>query len=183
MLNVSVTSNAAAIMAEIDGLTKGQQRVAIMRALNRAGDGVKTDASREIRQIYRVKKATVDKSFGISRASAERLQVVVNVSGRPLSLAGFDPKQTRKGVSVNVKGQRKLIPHAFIRTLRTKKGDEYDVVFIRTSAGRFPIKALKTVDVPGLFGKEQILSIVNRATFERFDVELERQLKYLLSKK
>lgn len=180
MLSLSVASNASAIMAELDDLTSGKQRVAIMRALNRAGDGVRTDASREIRRVYRVKKSTVDKAFSVGRASAERLQVVVTITGRPLSLAGFDPKQTRKGVTVNIKGQRKLIPHAFIRTLRTKKGEEYDVVFIRTGDGRFPVKALKTVDVPGAFTREDVLAVVNSATFERFDTELDRQMKYLL---
>lgn len=181
MLGISVQSNAKSIIAEIDALTAGGARTAIMRALNRAGDGVRTDVSREIRAGWKVKKATVDKAFNVQRATTASLRVVVHVSGRPLSLAGFAARQTKKGVTVNVKGQRKLIAHAFIRTLRTLKGDEYEVVFIRErGAARLPIKALKTVDVPGLFSTRDIQRIVDGATSQRFEVELVRQISHIL---
>lgn len=183
MLGISVKSNAGAIVAEIDGLTHGEQRLAMSRALNRAAEGVRTDASSKIRETYKVKKATVDKAFGVSKSSPDRLQAVVSVNGRPLSLAGFGARQTKKGVTVNVKGTRKLIPHAFIRTLTTSKGDEYEVVFLRQGKSRYPIKALKTVDVPGIFNKADLQKAIDAGAFERFETTLTQQLGYLLSKR
>lgn len=180
MLGISVRSNAKSIIAEIDGLTHGEQRRAIARALNRAAEGVRTDASREIRGTYRVKKATVDKAFSTQRATAESLVAIVTVRGRPLSLAGFGARQTRKGVTVNVKGTRKLIPGAFIQRLKDARGDEYEVVFKREGRARYPIKALKTIDVPGVFSRDEIQRIVDAAARGRFEVELPRQIAYLL---
>lgn len=180
MIGLSVKSNARSIIAEIDGLTAGGARTAMMRALNRAAGGVRTDASREIRKTYKVKKATVDKSFSVQTATSQSLRAVVHVSGRPLSLAGFAARQTKKGVTVNVKGQRKLIRHAFIRTLKTQRGEEFDVVFIREGKSRLPIKALKTVNVTGLFTIEEIQRVIDASTTQRFEVELVRNIKFLL---
>jgi hypothetical protein len=180
MLGIDVRSNAKAIIAEIDGLLYGGQRRAIARALNRAADGVQTDASREIRGIYKLKKATVDKAFSVKRATPDNHVAVVTVRGRPLSLAGFGARQTKKGVTVNVKGTRKLIPGAFIQRLKDARGDEYEVVFIRQGASRYPIKALKTIDVPGVFSRDEILQAVDAAAFRRFEIELPRQIAYLL---
>jgi hypothetical protein len=180
MLGIDVRSNAKAVIAEIDGLLYGGQRRAIARALNRAADGVHTDAALEIRAIYKVKKATVDKAFTTQRATPDSHVAIVTVRGRPLSLAGFDARQTRKGVTVNVKGTRKLIPGAFIRQLKDARGDEYKVVFIRQGKARYPLKALKTIDVPGIFSTAAVLRAVNAAAFQRFEVELPRQIAYLL---
>lgn len=180
MLGIDVRSNTKAHIAEIDGLLRGGQRRAIARALNRAGDGVHTDASTEIRKVYKVKKQTVDKAFSLQRATPDSLIAIVTVRGRPLSLAGFGARQTRRGVTVNVKGARKLIPGAFIQRLKDARGDEYEVVFTRVGAARYPIKALKTIDVPGVFSREDILRAVDAAAFRRFEVELPRQLAYYL---
>jgi hypothetical protein len=186
VLGISVRSNAKAVIAEINGLTYGGTRLATSRALNRAIGGVETDASREIRKTYRLKKATVDKSFSERRATPGALVAILVVSGRPLSLASFSPTQvkaTRRsggGVFVNIKGTRKLVPGAFIQTLSTKKGDEYQVVFKRVGKARYPIKALKTVDIPGVFSKDEIQAVIDAAAEERFETELHRQIAYLL---
>lgn len=188
MLGISVRSNTREIVAEIDGLTRGEQRKAISRALNRAADGVVTDASSEIRKTYRIKKATVDAAFSRKSATPDSLSVLIAAKGRPLSLAGFSARQTKKGVTVNVKGVRKLVfskggNASFIQRLKTKKGDEYEVVFARVGKTRYPIQALKTVDVPGLFTKDDVQAVVNAKAFERFEVELRRQLAYILKLK
>lgn len=179
-LNVSQT--ARGFIASVDALKSGQMNRAIAMALNRTADGVRVDSSREIRKRYRIKVATVNKTFSFQRATADRLVAVVQVRGRPLSLGGFDPRQTRRGVTVNVKGSRKLIAHAFLRILKTDRGDSYSVVFIRKGRSRYPIQALKTVDVPGLFVLEDINQSVRGQAFDRFESEARFAVRAILSR-
>ncbi len=172
MNGLSVRQSANEFLASIDAFTRRDMNRAASMALNRTVNGMRVDASREIRARYKVKVATVNKAFSFQRATPDSLTAVVRVRGRPLSLAGFGARQTKAGVSVNVKGTRKLIRHAFIRTLRTNKGDEYDVVFVRQGKARYPIQALKTIDIPGLFILKDINDTVKRLGRARFEDEL-----------
>lgn len=172
MQGLSVKQSANEFLASIDSFTTRQMNQAASMALNRTMDGMRVDASREIRARYKVKVATVNKAFSFQRSTASSLTGVIRVRGRPLSLAGFDPRQTKAGVTVNVKGTRKLIRHAFIRTLSTNKGDEYDVVFIRQGSARYPITALKTIDIPGLFMLKDLNDTVKKLGRDRFENEL-----------
>lgn len=172
MNGISVQQSAREFLVTVDDFKGRGMRRAISIALNRAADGVRVDASREIRARYRIKVATVNKAFSLQRATPERLTAMVRVRGRPLSLGGFSPSQVRKGVTVNVKGARKLIPHAFVRTLRTQEDDTYEVVFVRVGKTRYPLKALKSVDIPGLFVLEEINAKVRSLVQERFVDEL-----------
>jgi hypothetical protein len=183
VLGISVRSNAQEVIAEIDGITGGGQRKAIARALNSAGDTARIEASRAIRAAYKLKVATINGAFSFQRASTDNLAVTVQVRGYPLSLAGFSARQTKRGVTVDIKGTRKLIPGAFIQRLKTNKGDEYEVVFIRQGRARYPIKALKTVDVPGLFAKDDVQVVVDDAAYREFAVELQRQIALMLKLK
>lgn len=180
MNGVNVAPTAREFIAGVEDFQKRSMRRAIAMALNKTGDGARVDASREIRARYKVKVAAVNKAFSIQKATADNPTCWVRVRGRPMSLAGFSARQTRRGVTVNVKGVRKFIPHAFIRTLTTKRGDEYEVVFIREGKARLPVKALKTVDMPGLFSLKEINQIVRSLAHDRFDKELRAAMRAVL---
>ncbi len=169
---------ARQFLAAVSGLSEKLKTRAAVYALNRAMAGVKTDASRQVRAVYKVKKATVDKAFTGQRATPSSPVAVVRVRGRPLSLANFSPRVNKRagGVSVNVKGARKVIRGAFLRTMVGGGDGTYQVVFIREGKGRYPIKALKTVDVPGLFLLKDIQAAVTRGARERFEKEFRRLL-------
>lgn len=182
---VSVQQTARQFLASAEGLRGALKTRALVHSLNRAMQGVKTDASREIRATYRIKKSTVDRAFSEQRATPASLTAIVRVRGRPLSLAHFSPRVNKRagGVSVNVKGTRKVIRGAFLRTFVARAGDEsggygYNVVFIREGKARYPIKALKTVDVPGLFVMRDIHAAVRRGVQERFEKEFSRLLRH-----
>lgn len=183
MIGVSVQQTAEQFLASAEGLRGALRTRALVQALNRAAGGVKTDASSEIRKTYRVKKATVDKAFRTQVATPSSLTAIVRVRGRPLSLAGFKPRTNKRGrgVSVNVKGTRKVIRGAFLRTLKTKDEEDYEIVFVRKGKARYPLKALKTVDVPGLFIMRDINAAVTRGVQGRFEKEFRRLLLYYAS--
>lgn len=183
MIGVSVQQTADEFLASAERLRGTLKTRALVQSLNRAAGGVKTDASSEIRKTYRVKKATVDKAFRTQVATPSSLTAIVRVRGRPLSLAGFDPRTNKRarGVSVNVKGTRKVIRGSFLRTLKSKDDEGYQVVFIREGKSRYPLKALKTVDVPGLFIMRDINAAVTRGVRDRFEKEFRRLLRYYAS--
>jgi hypothetical protein len=182
MSGINVRQTAREFLATVDDLKSREMPRAISMALNRAADGVRVDASREIRTRYKIKVATVNKAFSIQRATPSRLVSMIRVRGRPLSLGGFSARQVRKGVTVNVKGTRKLITHAFVRTLRTNDDDTYEVVFMRVGKTRYPLKALKTVDIPGLFVLEDINAKVRALAFDRFETELRSAVRAITAR-
>lgn len=182
LFNVRVTSNANAVIADIraSGLTTDAQNRAAARALNLAATRARTAAARQITARYKMKYGTVLDIIKIEHASADRLIVALTVSGRPLSVASFDARQMRDGVSVNIRGTRKTIKGAFIRKLQSGSGDDYQVVFMRVGAARYPLKAIKTVDVPGVFSREEAQALVDATAIDVFESEFLRQLELLM---
>lgn len=105
------------MLGEIKGLP---ERVAV-RALNKTLTGVKTDASAEIRAVITAKKAAVDETFKISKASTGNMKASISSTGKPLALIDYSARQTTKGVSVQVRKDRsrKIVPGAFIATMKS----------------------------------------------------------------
>lgn len=179
---VRVTSNAKALSATIrsSGLTGPAQLRAAVRALNLAATKARTAVAHAIVERYKLKYGDVLALLQIEHASVDRLVVALKVSGRPLSVARFDPRQVKAGVSVNIKGSRKTIKGAFVRALTNKAGDEYSVVFIRVGNARYPLKALKTIDIPGAFSRDDAQQVIEATAVEVFETEFVRQLDLLL---
>lgn len=113
-----------------------------MRAVNRALDGVKTDASKIIREYITVSKKGVDKTFKTSRASVVNPTAWIASTGKPVGLIDYSARQTDKGVSVQVRRNRprKIIPGTFIATMKniSKTGEEsnHEGVFWRVWHGK-----------------------------------------------
>lgn len=134
-----------------------------------------------IRKRYKVSNQAVMATIVIKYATPEHLTCMLSVRGRPLSVARFNARQVRAGVAVSIMSSRKTIKGAFLRTLTKKAGDDtYDVVFKRTGKERLPIKAIKTVDMPGMFSREEVLLALEKAVDAKFNDEFVRQLNLIL---
>lgn len=181
---VNVSNDAAAFRASVERFKSQQMNRAIAIALNRTADGVQAEAIRRIRRSYKIQAGVLRSGFVVRRAYAGKLQSMVYASGRPLNLIGFGARQTKKGVTVDVKGTRKLIPGAFIATL---SNTGYRGVFSRKTGadgrrvGRFPIKTLTTVSVPGLFRKEIVQENLAAVATDRFRRELASAVRFIQS--
>lgn len=185
MLKMNLTTNMAALIKDLD-LERREHRLAAQRALNTAARGRVTDASRALRERYPSLKARDAKdAFDLRLASRENLTAVVAVRGRPFSIARFFVRQDLKkggGAVVNIKGQRKTIKTAFVRQMKNKAGEDYNVVFVREGAKRYPLKALRTIDLPNAVNIKELAAILEQQTGERFDKEFIRQLELALRK-
>lgn len=110
---------------------KALTRKAIVRSLNHTGDIARTAASKHIREQYNVKARDIARASKTIRAKATRLQYKIFVRSGRLGLLKYAARQTKKGVTVQVKkGEgRKLIKHAFIAPWR--RGESEQWVFLR----------------------------------------------------
>jgi hypothetical protein len=183
MTGVNVSNAAAAFRASVERVRDRDMNRAIAIALNRTADGVRVEATRRIRLVYAVKKQELSRAFTIRRAYAGNLRTIVFANGRPLNVAAFGARQTRQGVSVAIKtGARRLIPGAFF--MKIKSTGYYGVFerkFVSGRAGkrwgRYPVRAVRTVDVPGLFRKEIVKEGLAAVVPERFRRELTRAVR------
>jgi hypothetical protein len=186
-LRLKVTSNLRGIAAEMragGALTRAGEAALASRAMNRAADRAATAAARTIVTRYRLKYREVRDLLEVWKASPDRLLVEVRVRGRPLSLARFNPRVGRRGgVTVDVKGARKNVRGGFVTTMRATGGRGYEVIFKREGAARYPIKALKTVDMPGVFTREEVVELLNATASGVFESEFVRQLERKLGRK
>lgn len=95
---------------------KGAGARVTARALNKTLTGVKTDSSAAIRDVVTAKKAAVDETFKISKATTVNPSAYITSTGKPLALMDYSARQTNKGVSVQVRKDRarKIVRGAFI---------------------------------------------------------------------
>lgn len=155
----------------------------LARAINRTLDGVKTDASTMIRAVITAKKKDVDATFDISKASAARPVGSFRSTGRPLPLISFSARQTKKGVSIQVRKDRprQVWPHTFIAVMKTgHKG-----VFWRKAVGgirvrRLPIEEKYGPRIPDIFSNEEVMDKVLASAKERIDKNMAHEIDYEL---
>lgn len=154
---------------------------ATIRALNKVAVNVRVAASRAIRERRGLPAAAVNKTMTVQRASRATLVSRLTVSGRPIDLKNYGARQTSKGVTVTVtRGQRKLIPSAFIVASRSGQ------VFTREGKSRLPITKMVGPSIPSTFVQEQVklawLTVAKDAMVKRSAEELNYELLKLRKK-
>lgn len=176
----------------------------ISRSLNKTLTGVKTDASTEIRKELNAKKAAVDETFKMDKATTKKLTASIESTGKPLALIDFvGTRQTTKGVSVLIKKgrSRTIIPRAFIATTEYgHKGVSHKGVFWRKWHGpkrpknsrirygalphkfRLPVKERFGPRVPDIFSNSQVMDAVLEKAGNRLHANINHELEYELGK-
>lgn len=140
--NRSIQAAIAEIKRNYEHISDANLHKAISNALNRAATQSRTASGREIRKIYNISAANVNKQIKVRYSQPRTLTARVIASGSPLSLTLFGARQekasetvkfdkkgnitrksrtTRKapksGVSFEVKrGNREILPTAFIQS-------------------------------------------------------------------
>lgn len=181
MLTVNMKNSMDDLLKDVRA-EQGQIRAAASQALNTAARGYRTDASRLLRKRYpKLKNNDILDFVSIRFSSREQLQATIFVRGRPLTVGRFlssaVTKRGKGGVYVNIKGQRKFIPHAWVRKGVNKDGDEYTLVWHRVSDNpRAPIEPVKTINLPDALNITELREAIEDFVIDRFDKEYGRQL-------
>lgn len=194
MIRLDIRSNIADVQRRFDKLSEEVKDKALVRALNRTGTTVRAAATREIRAEYPgLKAAAIREAMRIRNATRGDLTMTIEVRGHRLKLIDFSARQTKRGVSVRVKG-RSVITHAFIQKMRSG----HQGVFARVHPGskgnprfRFgkgsriarkgadlPIVELTTLSLPRAFMHQKIQRTLKRLALDTVVKNYRSELNY-----
>lgn len=183
-------------------------RQATTRTLNEVGRKARTSTIKSITQSYNIKRADLSEtSTGKGRvklfaATRGKNEVVVEVSGRPISLAYFGARQTvgnrvitakkghttkRKakfqGVQVEVvRGKKTRLGKSFIAVVRAGNSGFHTGVFTRARKGRFPIMEKKMVTVASMFNNSKAEEAIGKLVKDEFGPIFFRNLEWYSSR-
>ncbi|KPU83611.1 hypothetical protein JI58_08320 [Marinosulfonomonas sp. PRT-SC04] len=87
----------------------------INRALNRTGDMARTQVVRALAKQTGLPQKTIRKAVKVKRSSWKDLEYRLTSSGGEVSLKYFKARETRRGVTAFVRGERELYEGAFIK--------------------------------------------------------------------
>ena len=194
-MQLSIKTNFPDIAKQLATLQSDVRTKALTSAVNKTVEQAKTQMVREITSEFNVQAGYVRDRLNIRRASfkAGELGIEATLLGsgkRSANLIRFMEKfvtlaQSRKRAKagdlsqlrfkIKKAGGMRVITGAFI-------GNQGRTVFIRTTNKRLPIKALSTVDVPGMFNTRRINNKVVAAMKDKFPVIFQREAAYYTSK-
>lgn len=175
------------VAIELAEVSKKDVPKAMVAALNRTIQTVRTDMKREATQLYEIKSGDVQKTLKIGRASASRLQANAQSTGRPLGLFHFKvkprKKPTKKIKAVQVKIKKadgykdiKTNPKAFIANHNALN------VFKRVGKNRLPIVRLTTLSIPQMISNPVALANIQKHAQETLEKRTAHEIEYRLSK-
>jgi len=191
MIDVKVRQTGLDILADLDVATDELRNRAMVRALNKTAEQVRTAASREIRRAgYNIPAATIKRQLKMGYASSGNLRATVTAGGKPIPLINYGARQTGKGVSVNVLRGRRIIAGAFIATMPSgHKG-----VYVREANAKhkkvmrgtkaewhaLPIRELFGPSVPDGLTNEAVRQSLQSLIVDKFPQVLRRESAWLM---
>jgi len=196
-MEIRIHHNISAMTKGLNDLQRREIPRATARALNRVADQAKTQASREIRKRYNVAARAVGAAIALKRASPSALQARLSATGKAIKLYAFGARgKPGRPVTVEViKGQRKVVPGAFIittksghkgvfargkygasgfqfRKRRTRKGSKHDL----------PITELVSISVPRAFGAKVVIQALQKLVRDKFEGIFANELAFRLGR-
>lgn len=188
MFKLDISDAVNSVRREFFDLTGREFRSGVARAINHTAAKARTQASKEIRSEYRIRAKDLRPALTTTKASAQNIEGRLVAKGKNLPLLAFGAKQNKRGVSVNVTGQRKQIRSAFIATMRSGhkgvfarghyKGGSFRFrdKRIKTSGPDLPITELTTVAVPIAMQNRKVLEATERLIVSNFPQRLRHEL-------
>ena len=168
---------------QLAAVGEDQARVAMGRALNRAGRTVTSRLKRSLVKQTSVKRSVINRVVK-TRLSAHKgtgpLEFVIYATGSEIPLREFNPKQFGFGVRARVWGRSTRFPGAFIFAGTPNSGNPVGNghVFHRVGGSSYPIERMMGPSIP----KEMLLP-PTVDEFERDAAEIvERRLRHELGR-
>lgn len=178
---ITVTSSDIRRVEQRLGQYPKKAPVVIYRALNRAASGIKTNASKKAREMYRIKAKDVNQTFTVKKASKAQLAAAVISKSGSMGLEKFkvnssNPAARPKKFKAAVKkgGSLKEITRGFVANISGIK------VFRRTSKKRLPIDRLFGPPVPQMVNKKEVREFVEQQAAETYQKRLDHEIKRVL---
>jgi hypothetical protein len=188
-IDINVSDAIYKLRREFRDLATSQFNLAVARAINHTIAKAKTAASKDIRGQYKVKAKDLSGKLAISKATRVTQTGMIRVSAKPLPIVAFGARQTRKGVSVNITGKRKVIKSAFIATMKSGhkgvfvrgayKGSEltYRTKRIKKKGADLPIEEVHTASPYSMMIHESVQEATATNINTSFPARLLHELK------
>lgn len=193
MLNLSVATDVRRLRVRLAEANDAICNKAVSRALNKLATEIIAQSAREIRAAgYGFKIKDIKSKFKARKATPQRRQIVLRCFHKAVPLIEFGARQVAAGVSVKVKGSRKVVRGAFI----AKMPSGHVGVFKRDNSalhkrvlkgGRsiwsaLPINQLYGPSPAVAFANATVINVIERFVKDRYPVLLEHELKFIRSK-
>ena len=177
-MEVKVNSNFKKALRDIGNVPRKYVQKAMVTALNKVGAEVVTQAKRELKEATGLKKGRVAKTLKWNKATKNDETFSFLVKGRRLNLVEFKARQTKKGISAEAWGKRKIYKGAFIGSGRNS-GKQ--LVF-KKSRRKKGIEAVHGASLPREFERQNMAKIFNKTINKRFPILFKRALDFHLMK-
>lgn len=176
------------------GLSPRQVDQATAKAINHTMSRLRTRGSRSVRAEYNIKARDISKATKIRRASSHSLRATLSASTKPLTMARFRPRLSKRGATVAIrKGHRERIPSAFAIK---KRGDKQ--LFARGHYHRgtmqwrkrrqrktgpdMPIQMIQTASVAGMFTPDAVSQAITAEANTRLPTRITHEIHRIVQR-
>ena len=189
--SLTVDADFRRVELALDNVKQGAPR-AMTRAINRTLIAVRAAAGREIAADIGIPVRPVRDAITLKRATFTTLMGFLRISGQRIPLIdlrarGPEPSRGKgQGVSYSLRGQRKVIPDAFIVTFRSGHRGVFRrrLPSFKKSRGAWsenlPLKTeLRGPSIPFVAAKNKILGALKRLGRETLQKNLRAEVRFL----
>ena len=178
-MEVKVNSNFKKALRDIGNVPRKYVQKAMVTALNKVGAEVVTQAKRELKDATGLKVGVVAKGLKKDKARRGDETCTIRIKSRYLNVIEFGARQTKKGVSANAWGKRKVCRGAFIGGGRNS-GKQ--LVFKKLKDNPKRIEALHGPSLPREFHRQDMESIFKKKIKTRFPILFKRAVEFHMLK-
>ena len=178
-MEVKVNSNFKKALRDIGNVPRKYVQKAMVTALNKVGAEVVTQAKKELAGATGLKQKVVNKGISKDKARRNDNTYSIFIKSRYLNVIEFGARQTKRGVSANVWGKRKIYRGAFIGSGRNS-GKQ--LVFKKRSDNPKKIRALHGASLPREFYRQDMESIFKKKIKTRFPILFKRAVEFQMLK-
>lgn len=166
----------------LSGVPGGAER-ALSGAVNRGLSRVRTEAARQVREVYAVQSAVFSSAANIrtGRAGTGNLSGFVSFSGYKIPLYKFRATSDSTGKHVRAavkKGGGTEFRHAFI----ARMNNGHTGIFERKTSDRFPIEEKMGLAAAQMVKNEKIVNAIEKGTQELVSKRIEHEIERILSR-
>lgn len=181
-MKLDVKADLRAVSRMLGKLEKDAS-VAVSRAMNSAIRKARTVAVNEISKEHPgIKKENIRDAMKARLSHKDRLKAELIALGHRVPIIDQKARATRTGVTYRSKHGRRMIPGAFIATMKNghigvfKRKGQWDP----KNGKRLPIVELRGLSIPRTFTEAKVDEAVAREARKQFEKELQRQIALMV---
>ncbi|QHJ79162.1 MAG: hypothetical protein [Caudoviricetes sp.] len=179
---MSVTVNLDEIIKKLP--TEKEARLAASRAINRASQSSRTQATKEVRKDYIIKAGRVNSIAKVRRSNSSNLEAEVNWSGEMIPLHEFrvKPKKQNNSKRRRPQVQAQISKKSGYATYKGTYIGSSGFVWKRKTVKRLPVRAILGPAVAHLLNADAVKQRIMDRAEEILDKRLEHEINRMLSK-